>query len=932
MLAPRDNHLDQAWGIVFDLLHGRLEIDDLAKQVSDEIAPAVQTRVDMVLKQIRYHDERDNEQHLKDLLKRIAQGKSGLLEFERFSTLLSTELAGVVFTAHPTFMLSPEANEFALDLMRAGTIDARAGRATSATERIAKVRRSAPPTLQEEFDTSALAIRNVRHAIRRTFHATVDVAAELYPNDYTKLRPGFLTVASWVGFDLDGRTDIGWSKSLNCRYQLALTGLQELRENLAAIRAAHHTSDAVGDALDGAGLGIAALTESFEIGIAALGREAEDATRLGKLNRLALEKRALKIDAIGAIDAALAAAIDAKPADALVRELIVLRAEWESLGLGLSRLHFRLNSAQLHNAIRAEIAMHGAPDNSASRRHYLAEITRLLDGVEPVNVHYGTVAREQTTAKRIFMLAAQFQKHFDSRIPVRLLIAESDTPFTLLTALYYARLFGVERQIEISPLFETADGLHHGDHVIAELLDNAHFLRYIRMRGRFCVQLGFSDSGRYIGQPAASLAVERFKLRVVRLWQARGLGDIQLLFFDTHGESIGRGAHPRSLTDRFLYTHSAEVRARLQSLDAPHKHEVSFQGGEGYLWFASPRTALGVVTDLLSARLSPPQNPNDALYTHSGWGLDFFLTLKDYQERLVKHSGYLWLIDKIGRNLLYPTGSRAMQRQSAGTHTGPGIENIGELRAIPNNAILHQLAYLANCCAGLGAATNQSPDTFTSVLADSDRLERVLSLALAARERSDITMLEAYVQLMGAGYWLDRTNQSLDRDWNRTLRRISSALESAFDHDSIANLVRMLRRDAASLDDVLEQSHVRGGWSSSDALTRLHTLRLALVQFIYLKAMDIPQFSSRLDISLAALMERLLYLDVPETIALLRRIFPAAAPLDDTEVYAERSTYAGAGTSGYAAEHTEIFDPIERAYALILELSALIALRMGAYG
>jgi hypothetical protein len=63
----------------------------------------------------------------------------------------------------------------------------------------------------------------------------------------------------------------------------------------------------------------------------------------------------------------------------------------------------------------------------------------------------------------------------------------------------------------------------------------------------------------------------------------------------------------------------------------------------------------------------------------------------------------------------------------------------------------------------------------------------------------------------------------------------------------------------------------------------------------------------------------------------LRRIFPAAEAADETEVYAERDTYARK-SSGYAAEHAQIFDPIERAYELILELSALIALHVGAYG
>ena len=50
---------------------------------------------------------------------------------------------------------------------------------------------------------------------------------------------------------------------------------------------------------------------------------------------------------------------------------------------------------------------------------------------------------------------------------------------------------------------------------------------------------------------------------------------------------------------------------------------------------------------------------------------------------------------------------------------------------------------------------------------------------------------------------------------------------------------------------------------------RLHTLGLALIQLIYLKAMEIPQFSSRSDVSPEALIERLLHLDVPETVGAL---------------------------------------------------------------
>jgi phosphoenolpyruvate carboxylase len=896
MLAPRDNHLDKAWGIVHQLLHGPLTLEDIAKQVAEASLPALQARADGLLRQLTFHKEQDNEKRLRQLITGLAYEHGHRAAFDRFQRRVGTELAGIVFTAHPTFSLSPEANGVALDLMRAGIVQTRRN-AASGSGRGVTVRREAAPTLQEELDASSLAITQLRRALRRMLRIVVDVAAELYPGEYRELQPRVLTVATWVGFDLDGRTDISWSRSLSCRYQLALAGLAELRAGLAEIGEVHGSFAAVGPGAAGAiARGLDALNECFSIGLEALGREAEESTRLGRLNRLALEKRALKQDAIGAIDAALESALRSDLPEALAKDLLVFRAEWEGIGLGLARLHFRLNSVQLHN------------------------------------VHYGTVAREQTTAKRVFMLAAQFQKHFDGRTPIRLLIAESDTPFTLLTALYYARLFAVDEHIEISPLFETADGLHHGDRVISEVLDNPHFSAYIRAQGRFCVQLGFSDSGRYIGQPAASLAVERFKLRLIRLWRARGLDDVQLVFFDTHGESIGRGAHPRSLADRFLYTHSCETRQQLNELTAPHKHEVSFQGGEGYLWFASEHTSLAVLTDLLSARLDLGEARSDALYSNSAWALDFFLTLKDYQERLTRDPGYLTLINTIGRNLLYPTGSRAVQRQSSGGRAAKGIEHIGEMRAIPNNAIVQQLAYLVNSFAGLGRAMDQVPETFLAVLDGSDRLERILSLALAARERSDVTMFEAYVQLMNANYWLDRTSQSLDRDGNRTLRRLSLVLENAFDYDVMTKFARKLRRDAAEIDDVLEHRHGSGTWSSADALTRLHTLRLALIQLVYLKAMEIPQFSSRLEVSLATLIERLLHLDVPETVDTLRKIFPAAAPSDDSEIYAERDTYVRTKPSGYATEHAQIFAPIERAYGLILELSALIALHVGAYG
>jgi phosphoenolpyruvate carboxylase len=632
-----------------------------------------------------------------------------------------------------------------------------------------------------------------------------------------------------------------------------------------------------------------------------------------------------KQSAIRQIDQALDRAIGDSPDPDILQLLLVFRAEWYALGLGLSHIHFRLNAVQLHNAIRSEIALDHAPDRSASRRHYLGEITRLLDEVEPVNIHYGTLAAEQTTAKRLLMLAAQFEKHFDGRTPIRLLVAESDTPFTLLTALYYARLFGVDEHVEISPLFETAAGLQRGDRVIAELLDNVHFLAYIRRQGRFAVQLGFSDSGRYIGQVAANLAIERFKLRLVGLWERCGLSDIQLLFFDTHGESMGRGAHPGSLEHRFLTTHTPRVRSALSEMSAPHKHEVSFQGGDGYRWFASESTALATLTDFLKVRLErecEETGDEDRFYTESDWALDFFLTVREYQDHLAHHPGYLALLDSFAPNLLYPTGSRATKRQGALSSAGR-LSAVNQIRAIPHNAMLQQLGFLANVLGGVGTAIDRAPGRFEECLEDSPRLQLLMKLIERAEAVSSIDTLIGYAELLDPGWWLDHAD-SLPAGSERTAsRRLSKLLESAFDTASINAFLWKVRRDYALLQDYLGKS--------TPIIEDLHAERVGQIRRIYLKAASVPRFSTRMDVSPDQLVIRLLRLDVPEVVARLREIFPAEVATSNNDRFGEVATYT-ANAGGYARQHEEIFDEIEAAYQRVLEISGMIALRVGSFG
>jgi phosphoenolpyruvate carboxylase len=248
-------------------------------------------------------------------------------------------------------------------------------------------------------------------------------------------------------------------------------------------------------------------------------------------------------------------------------------------GLGMGWVHFRVNSAQLHNAIRRRID----PDNTLdlSSRTALIRMRTLLKTVKPLRSNFAALAIENTTALRQFLAMAQILQHIDADAPIRMLIAECEDPQTVLAALYFARLFGIEDRVDVSPLFETETALEHGARFLDALLGERAYQDYARLRGRVAIQTGFSDAGRFVGQIPAALAIERLHGRLARIMARHNLTDVAALIFNTHGESMGRGAHPVSIADRMRHPMSVWARQEFVSLGIRVELEASFQGGNG---------------------------------------------------------------------------------------------------------------------------------------------------------------------------------------------------------------------------------------------------------------------------------------------------------------------------------------------------------------
>ena len=173
--------------------------------------------------------------------------------------------------------------------------------------------------------------------------------------------------------------------------------------------------------------------------------------------------------------------------------------------------------------------------------------------------NFATLDLETATAIRQFALTAQIQKHVDKETPIRFLIAEAESPATILIAVFFAKLFGVDNITDISPLFETPSGLENGARIMERLVEEEAYREYVGGRKRLSIQTGFSDAGRFIGQIPATLAIERYYNGLAALVDKAKLDGVETLIFSTHGELVGRGAHPGTLYTRLHYLMTDEV-------------------------------------------------------------------------------------------------------------------------------------------------------------------------------------------------------------------------------------------------------------------------------------------------------------------------------------------------------------------------------------
>ncbi|MBT2132953.1 phosphoenolpyruvate carboxylase [Croceibacterium sp. LX-88] len=885
---------------------GDLTLDDCDRLIAELECDALKSRAERLHRLIAPSSPEANADELATAL------SAG--DFTTFRDRWERPQLHAVFTAHPTFLLSPAQSAAVAE---AASIDEPVDSAVCA------VPAARPPiTLAYEHEQAMRAIAHAQDARDRIVAQLLTHARQHWPDEWTAFAPLPFRFASWVGYDMDGRTDIGWAQSIGFRLAEKAERLARYVVSLDAIDPAHallrELRPAADYAADRARDFSADLSDPAALSVAANRLTANDPRKLLTLARY-----------IEALESEARSAQDERAVG-----LKTLAAAMRADGLGMGWIHFRVNAKQLHNAIRRRLDPDGALDLSS--KSAVVHLRRVISEAKPLRSNFAALAIESSTAIRQFLAMAQILQHVDADAPIRMLIAECEEPATLLAGLYFARLFGIADKVDLSPLFETETALEHGGRFLDSLLAEEEYRTYARERGRVSIQTGFSDAGRFVGQIPASLAIERLQGRLAQAMETNGLGDVAALVFNTHGESMGRGAHPDSFADRLDWPLSPWARRRFVRAGIRLEPEVSFQGGDGYLLFATPELALATLTRI--AELRPAETDADAapdpFYRRIDISLDFYRAIRDHQHSHLESRTYSRAVTAFGLGLLNPTGSRVSRRQS--DLSADREMSLRQIRAIPHNAILQQLGYPVNVIAGVGSAADGNYEEIAALLSSSERGMQLIRLVRAANALASVKTVAAFGELFNSAYWASRPYRGTESHLSEPCQALAEYLIKDDRAGVFRRLASRLRVDALKLHRLLAMMPEGEGRSQNESVRRAigvcQALRLALFQHMFIRAVSVPAFSRANDVSRDDVLEMVFTLRIDEALAQLRRAFPTSFPkIGDFEL-AEPTDYPEGADEGYEGLRRAFIDPIDRAYALSLRITTAIANHFGAHG
>ncbi|MEM9988173.1 MAG: hypothetical protein AAF723_01535, partial [Pseudomonadota bacterium] len=165
----------------------------------------------------------DNEENspIKSVVETLSAELTNIDDFRQF---WQARRETIIFTGHPTFILSQQA---------------RKRLAEAATERAVPSQGAGMPdsplTLDHEHSQAEESLRHASEALFTLNREILNLAKSRFPGEWLSVKPEPLGLGTWVGYDMDGRTDIGWASVIRHRLEEKRNRLRLYIERLGAV-------------------------------------------------------------------------------------------------------------------------------------------------------------------------------------------------------------------------------------------------------------------------------------------------------------------------------------------------------------------------------------------------------------------------------------------------------------------------------------------------------------------------------------------------------------------------------------------------------------------------------------------------------------------------------------------------------------------------
>ncbi len=185
---------------------GKISFEDLKALAGRLMDRACVRRAERLREQIGYVDNQATIREFSNFVaKTVGNEPDADKAFADFKQRWGRARNGIVFTAHPTFGLS--------EALSRRMVEIASGEVKGEPVIGLPHRPDANITLDYEHKAVQVCIHNLRDAFEELLNGFYSGRRRGFGERAYKFRPKIATIASWVGYDLDGRTDIKWTHS-----------------------------------------------------------------------------------------------------------------------------------------------------------------------------------------------------------------------------------------------------------------------------------------------------------------------------------------------------------------------------------------------------------------------------------------------------------------------------------------------------------------------------------------------------------------------------------------------------------------------------------------------------------------------------------------------------------------------------------------------